>query len=323
MTIELLNIDCMEYMATQPDNAFDLIIADPPYFEIKGEFDYAWNSFNSYLMDVERWGKEIARVLSEAGTLYWWGDDKRIAYTQTILDKHLNLENSIVWYKENLRGGMFGSAGGDNIRSFPICTERALVYSKEINRTGLEAIKLDTNNFKCLRNYFELLQRYIGKGLKKINDQLGHRKAEHAFYWGSTQWDLPTSETYEEIRKAYNCDEWEGWREYEELRNEYEELRRPFNNNLNLTEVLIFDQPMTGPQKSSHPTPKAPKVTEALVRTSGKKGGAAFIPFMGGGTEVIECHKFGMRVTGCEIDTDYYNAATERFDRETRQVAMF
>ena len=31
LNIELLNIDCMEYMATQPDNAFDLAIVDPPY----------------------------------------------------------------------------------------------------------------------------------------------------------------------------------------------------------------------------------------------------------------------------------------------------
>ena len=29
--ITLLNCDCMEYMATQPDNAFDLAIVDPPY----------------------------------------------------------------------------------------------------------------------------------------------------------------------------------------------------------------------------------------------------------------------------------------------------
>jgi len=29
--IELLNIDCMEYMATQPDNSFDLAVVDPPY----------------------------------------------------------------------------------------------------------------------------------------------------------------------------------------------------------------------------------------------------------------------------------------------------
>ncbi len=31
--IELLNIDCMEYMAKQPDKSFDLAIVDPPYFE--------------------------------------------------------------------------------------------------------------------------------------------------------------------------------------------------------------------------------------------------------------------------------------------------
>ena len=31
MSIELLNIDCMEYMATLPDKAFDLAIVDPPY----------------------------------------------------------------------------------------------------------------------------------------------------------------------------------------------------------------------------------------------------------------------------------------------------
>jgi len=29
--IELLNTDCMEYMASQPDNAFDLAVVDPPY----------------------------------------------------------------------------------------------------------------------------------------------------------------------------------------------------------------------------------------------------------------------------------------------------
>lgn len=29
--IELLNIDCMDYMATLPDKAFDLAIVDPPY----------------------------------------------------------------------------------------------------------------------------------------------------------------------------------------------------------------------------------------------------------------------------------------------------
>lgn len=31
MSLQLLNTDCMEYMATQPDGAFDLAVVDPPY----------------------------------------------------------------------------------------------------------------------------------------------------------------------------------------------------------------------------------------------------------------------------------------------------
>lgn len=31
MSVELLHIDCMEYMASLPDKAFDLAIVDPPY----------------------------------------------------------------------------------------------------------------------------------------------------------------------------------------------------------------------------------------------------------------------------------------------------
>lgn len=38
--IELLNVDCMEYMATQPDNAFDLAIVDPPYFDGPNKLGY-------------------------------------------------------------------------------------------------------------------------------------------------------------------------------------------------------------------------------------------------------------------------------------------
>ena len=37
--IELLNIDCMEYMAGLPDKAFDLAIVDPPYGINFGEFN--------------------------------------------------------------------------------------------------------------------------------------------------------------------------------------------------------------------------------------------------------------------------------------------
>ena len=34
-----------------PDGCADLIIADPPYFETKGEFDFIWPTFEDYLKE--------------------------------------------------------------------------------------------------------------------------------------------------------------------------------------------------------------------------------------------------------------------------------
>ena len=34
------NCDTLDYIKTLKDNSIDLIIADPPYFQIKGEFDF-------------------------------------------------------------------------------------------------------------------------------------------------------------------------------------------------------------------------------------------------------------------------------------------
>ena len=53
-----------------PDQSVDLIIADPPYFEILGDFDFIWDSFDDYLKDVEKWAIECKRVLKDNGTFF-------------------------------------------------------------------------------------------------------------------------------------------------------------------------------------------------------------------------------------------------------------
>src|ERR1017187_9806896 len=90
---KLIHGDCM--LNSIPDKSVQLIIADPPYFEVKGDFDFIWKSFEDYLLDVERWAKECKRLLADNGTLFWWGHAKKIAYAQVIFDKYFNLENNI------------------------------------------------------------------------------------------------------------------------------------------------------------------------------------------------------------------------------------
>ena len=78
-----------------PDKCANLIIADPPYFEVKGAFDFVWKSFDDYLKDVEKWAVECKRLLADNGTLFWYGHSKKIAYTQVILDKYFMLESNV------------------------------------------------------------------------------------------------------------------------------------------------------------------------------------------------------------------------------------
>jgi site-specific DNA-methyltransferase (adenine-specific) len=146
--IELLNkIHHADWLTNNlPDKSVQLIIADPPYFEVKGEFDFKWKSFNDYLIDVEKWAVECKRLLADNGTLFWYGHAKKIAYAQIIFDKYFNLENNIaIEFNRQTKKGV------ELFRCFASVSERLLMYSNEIIMTGLEVIKLDVNNFQTLR----------------------------------------------------------------------------------------------------------------------------------------------------------------------------
>ena len=69
----LLNCDCCDYLSSCESNTFDLIIADPPYFEIYGDFDFVWNDLEEYLDWSKEWIKGCQRVLKENGSFYLWG----------------------------------------------------------------------------------------------------------------------------------------------------------------------------------------------------------------------------------------------------------
>ena len=72
-----------------------------------------------------------------------------------------------------------------------------------------------------------------------------------------------------------------------------------------------------------HPTQKPVALYDWLLRNYVKQGQRILDTHLGSGSSAIAAHYFGCDFVGCEIDVDYFNAAKERFDRETRQVAMF
>lgn len=72
-----------------------------------------------------------------------------------------------------------------------------------------------------------------------------------------------------------------------------------------------------------HPTQKPVKLYQWLLDNYAEKGQRILDTHLGSASSAIAAHYFGCEFVGTEIDSDYFKAAKERFDRETRQIAMF
>ena len=87
------------------------------------------------------------------------------------------------------------------------------------------------------------------------------------------------------------------------------------------TTCKVFECP-TNSKGKIHPTQKPVKLYEWLLKNYAKEGDRILDTHLGSGSSAIAAHYGGFDFVGCELDEDYFNAAQERFDNETRQVAM-
>lgn len=313
---------------TLPDKCANLIIADPPYFEVKGAFDFVWSDMKAYLQDVEKWCLECKRLLADNGTLFWYGHAKNIAYAQVIFDMHFNLINNLVWDK----GSFMGLEESEGLRSFAPCTERILMYgSKAQDTTGLKEVEME---YVAPRNPFalELKKARLKKGVS-IN-----QVAEYGKFYGNvnhggavTNWErgynVPSREQWQILcdnlpieRKEYE----ELRKEYEELRKEYEELRRPFANYFKLQEILRFsNEAVKTGAKYDHDTVKPETLTRALIMTCSRPNDLIVAPFAGSGTECAMAVKEGRKTIGFEITEKHAKMSNERVQNILRQPSLF
>ena len=326
-----------------PDKCANLIIADPPYFEVKGEFDFVWSSFDEYLKDVEKWVVECKRLLADNGTLFWYGSSKKIAYTQVIMDKHFNLLNNLVWNK----GSFMGLEESEGLRSFAPCTERILMYGSknETYQTELGLINNDYENYLPIREWVKNEREKIPHSLIYLNkhiygydngkdgvagNKLSSYKQNWQFFdeknyliiqnWCKENGYNAFQKTYEALKTEY-----EALRaEYEALRTEYEALRRPFKNHFKLQEILNFSNEATKTgSKYKHETVKPEKLTRSLILTCSRPDDIVVIPFCGSGTECAMSAKENRRFYGFDIEKKYVDMTNERCKPHLQTKTLF
>lgn len=74
----------------------------------------------------------------------------------------------------------------------------------------------------------------------------------------------------------------------------------------------IFKMSVMAEKGKIHPTQKPVKLYEWLLRMYAKPGQKIFDSHMGSGSSAIACNNLGFEYIGCELDTDYFEAACKR-----------
>ncbi len=71
-----------------------------------------------------------------------------------------------------------------------------------------------------------------------------------------------------------------------------------------------------------HPTEKPIKLYEWLLINYAKEGDRILDTHLGSGSIAIACHNLGFDLVGCELDTDYFNAAQKRLKQHQAQIRI-
>jgi site-specific DNA-methyltransferase (adenine-specific) len=81
--------------------------------------------------------------------------------------------------------------------------------------------------------------------------------------------------------------------------------------------------PETRQKKIGHPAMFPEELPKRLIKMFSWKGALVVDPFMGSGTTAIACINTNRNYIGFELDTDYFNIATERIENHKQQLTLF
>ncbi len=237
--------DVLLYLKKIESNSIDLIIADPPYFEIYGDFDFnIFKSEKEYLDWCNLWLSECKRILKNEGTIILWGS----------------------------------------------------VGKKSITFVKL-AIMIEENNIFIRQNW--ITQRNT-RGIGSTKNYMSYRE-EFLF--------LTKSNNY-----TFNIPYMEEKSNRKDLGNNGKERKNLYKRVSNVW-YDIAEASQSSIERCEHPTIKAQKICDRIIKTHSNENDKILIPFIGSGSEIISAIKNNRIVCGCENNKNYIHLSINRIKK--------
>ena len=198
--IELLNCDCMEYMATVPDKYFDLAIVDPPY-----GMDRKMDGTSGAGRVMRKWKRDGVQCWDIAPTQNYWMELFRISKNQIVWGANNFLPylpattNYVFWDKhqpvDNFADGELAWTSFKGV-----CKKLDLPY---FGAHGQDVGGKQHPTQKPIKLYERLLTNYAKKGQRILDTHLGSgSSAIAAHYFGVDFVGCELDKDYFEAAKA-------------------------------------------------------------------------------------------------------------------------
>ena len=202
---KIYNIDCLEGMKHIPDGSIDAIICDLPYGTVKGMAIAGWKNKG----DICQWDDQIpteplmeqyTRILRQNGVAILFSQEPYTHELRSYGNSGFRFVYPLVWIKNNFANAFSSDKA-------PVSYFEDLSVFRKI---------YDMSNQNPLRDYSLKVLEFIGKPRREIIDKVG-QCVDHFFRHSSSQFAIPTPETYAELIKLYGIDKMPGFKTYAEL----------------------------------------------------------------------------------------------------------
>jgi len=328
--VTLYHGDCREVLPTVDPGSIDVLLADPPYFQVKDEdWDRQWRKQDDFLM----WLGSILDLtkprLTPSASVWVFTSPFMVRKVEDLVGDRFRVLNSIRWVKADSTHNRAEVAA---LRRYSTAWEGIIFAEQADDEYEQQAKALHRQLFASVGRYIEQERERSGLTRKELAARLSGYKNLASATANVWNWELGknliSAADYEALRAALGagfftldyasiCQQWTALtREYEARRDE-EGLRRPFQlarATGPVTDLWTFPQVENYPGK--HPCEKPASMIRHMLSTSTRPGGTVLDPFAGSCSTLRVCKELGLPGIGIESDERYCEHAAQRLSQE-------
>ena len=301
--VELYKGDCLIESDKIQSGSVDLILTDLPYGTVtniansesvnlgmSGKCDW------DIVIDTDKVMQLANRILRKNGKMVLFCQEP---FTNELINKAIHnipFSYRMIWEKDHFANALIAKKAPVNYY------EDVLVFSKMHDFEGLHP----------LRPYFKKVLDFINVKKVRIIEKIG-QGADHCFRVNSSQFHLPTKETYNKFIEYYNINEMVDFRTFEDISKESDGMNSTFNlweGKKYKSNILKYKKDYDG----HHPTQKPILLLEDLIKTFSNENDLVVDLTMGSGSTGVACLNTKRNFIGIEMDDNYFEIAKKRIE---------